>query len=690
MNNKNKIKIPGMLYILVSFMPWIVYWVLCGAGNKLGIIVPLAISLLLIIPQIRKWDLNLMDITSVFYFGIAAITAFIFNLNTFVTNAGFLGYLALFLMAGFSLIIKKPYTLQVSKRDYPEIYWKDKSFLAVNNTITAVWTAIFLANAIIFLLFAIPLTVIASNVLTAFGIVFSIIFPSKAASYLASREFKKYDWDVVVNPQKPKEESEYDVIIVGSGIGGLSCGALLAKRGYKVLVLEQHFQAGGYCSSFKRGGFTFNTGIENVSGLWEKGPVAYLLNNLGLKKEELFARNSTEQFIFKDKKIDIGDLKKTIKQLSDLFPNEKENIVAFFDDAKKAYDECYSDTEIYGTPLPGELIVKVFGRKKLVDYPKEHPHFYDWANKTYKQKLDEYFEDADLKTILCIGLGYHGTVAEKTPGDKALFTRISYYLYGGHYPKGGANISESLKKFIENHNGRVLLKHKADKILIKNKEIEGVKVGDKIFRSPVVVSNANAKTTFLELVEEGNLDEAFLEFIKQLKMSPSAFMVNLGVDMDLSGYPTPILFGDKEGGFAIVINSNADSNMAPEGKSSISLLYISNYYDFPKRGTEEYSKKKKELAEILIQKAEKVIPNLSKYIIVQDAATPKTFERYTSMPEGALYSFDQSVGSERPYFKTPIKGLYLAGASTFPGGGIEAVVISGIICANDIYGWKLS
>jgi len=99
--------------------------------------------------------------------------------------------------------------------------------------------------------------------------------------------------------------------------------------------------------------------------------------------------------------------------------------------------------------------------------------------------------------------------------------------------------------------------------------------------------------------------------------------------------------------------------------------------------------KKKELAERLIKKAEKIIPDLGKYIIIQDAATPKTFERYTSMPEGAIYAFDQSINTKRPYFKTPIRGLYLASASTFPGGGIEAVVISGIICANDICNWEI-
>jgi len=170
-------------------------------------------------------------------------------------------------------------------------------------------------------------------------------------------------------------------------------------------------------------------------------------------------------------------------------------------------------------------------------------------------------------------------------------------------------------------------------------------------------------------------------------MSPSCFMVFLGVDMDLSGYPTIIENLDE--GYSIVINSNADPSLAPNGKASVTILTLANYYDFPERGTKEYLEKKREFAEMLIKKAEKIIPNLSKHIVVQDAATPKTFERYTSMPEGAIYAFDQSIDTKRPYFKTPIKGLYLASASTFPGAGIEAVVISGIICANDICDWEV-
>ena len=679
--------IPGMLYILVSFVPWIVYWVLCGIGSILGIITPLIFSIILISLQIIKQSFNLMDLTSILYFSFAFIGTFLLNSNIFLENSGFLGYFVLFLMASISIAIKQPYTLHVSKRDYPEVYWKDKSFLAINYIITLVWAGIFLLNVMLFLFLQFSLAVIFSNALVAIGVLFSIIFPSKTPAYFISREFRKYDWKVEVNLKRPKAEDEYDVIIIGSGIGGLVCGSLLSKKGYKVLVLEQHYQVGGYCSSFNRSGFVFNTGVEDVSGLWERGPLTYLLKEIGLRKEELFVRNTSE-YIFKGRCIKAKSLEEFIGTLSEMFPDEEENIKAFFNEAKKAYEECYMETEVYGVPLPAELIVKVFGEKKLLNYPREHPHLYNWMNKNFKEKLDEYFKNEDLKEFLCALLGYIGTKPDKTPANSALTACISYYIHGGYFPKGGAQkFANSLKDYILNHGGKVLVNHKVNRILVENGRVVGVMVRDKVFKAPIVVANVNAKTTFLELIEKSHLKEEFIEYIKGLKMSPSCFMVFLGIDMDLSSYPTLIKNIDEN--CEIVINSNADPSLAPKGKASITILTLANYQDFPERGTDEYIRKKQEYSEAIIRKAEKVIPNLSKHVIVKDAATPKTFERYTSMPQGAIYSFDQSTGVKRPYFKTPIKGLYLANASTFPGGGIEAVTISGIICAHDICNWKI-
>ncbi|MCS7103572.1 MAG: NAD(P)-binding protein [Candidatus Korarchaeum sp.] len=292
-------RIPGMIHILISFIPWITYWTLCGIGIPLGVAISLIISSSLIVLQLPRGELSLMDAVSLIYFITASVVTFTLSSPLFVERSGFLGYLTLFLMAVISLVIKKPYTLQVSKRDYPEIYWRERSFMLVNEMITMFWAAIFLINSFIYLIVGFPTTIVISNALIAIGIAFSIWLPRAAPAYLASREFRKYDWRVEF-----RGRGEHDAIIVGSGIGGLTCGAMLSKRGYRVLVLEQHHQVGGYCSSFKRKGFVFNVGVEDVSGLWERRPVTHLLRELGFKKEDLFVEN-TRRYVLKGEEIDI-------------------------------------------------------------------------------------------------------------------------------------------------------------------------------------------------------------------------------------------------------------------------------------------------------------------------------------------------------------------------------------------------
>lgn len=166
-----------MLYMLASFTPWITYWVLCCVGSGLGVALPLLISLILVVHQTRKGSPNLMDLVSLIYFSIASAATFIFDSGMFIEKSGFLGYSALSMMTAASLAIGQPYTLQVSKRKYPEIYWRDKLFLTVNNVITVFWAAIFVVNALIFLVFEFPLSLIIANTLIAVGIVFSAVFP---------------------------------------------------------------------------------------------------------------------------------------------------------------------------------------------------------------------------------------------------------------------------------------------------------------------------------------------------------------------------------------------------------------------------------------------------------------------------------------------------------------------------------
>ncbi len=526
------------------------------------------------------------------------------------------------------------------------------------------------------------------SVLLSIGISVFFLFRSFKPIYLDYRSFKKNDWRVNINKNKPKDNDEFDVIIVGSGIGGLSCGSMLAVKGYKVLVLEQSKNLGGFFASFKRKGFLFNVGVEDVSGLWvDNGTFAYLLKMTGLKKEDHFIENTERQYYANGMNITLDGKSRNIVQiLSELFPEEK-NIERFFADAKLAYNEFYSNNKEYGIPLSPELILRVFGVRKLLRFPKEKPNFYKWAIKNFRQKLDEYFTDEKLIDFVSTLTHYIDAPLEKVPGGTAIVACLSYLIYGGGYlPKNAGNsFTEALRKLIEKNGGSVLVNHKVDKINIVNGAVSGVTTNGKFFSAPVVVSNANALHTYFDLVGKEEFDKKFIDRIKNLKLSTSVFAAYLGVDMDLSKYPAIIANKDERFGFAIT--SNVDPSRAPKGQACISIIEKDIMAHFPERNTTAYQKKKTQKLNVLLDKIERIIPSLREHIVVQDTATPRTFERYTSMPEGAVYCFEQSSDIKRPNFKSPIKGLYLASASSGHGGGIESVVMTGIICSHDINNW---
>jgi phytoene dehydrogenase-like protein len=169
------------------------------------------------------------------------------------------------------------------------------------------------------------------NLLLGLGIAFSIAYPEwypkKALESQFSRA-RKSEWP---SPTLAKgstlAENEYDVAIIGSGIGGLSCGALLSKRGLKVLVVEQHYLAGGYCTCFPRKGHSiFDAGVHDISGLGPKGPVRFLLRELGIENRLEFKR-VTSEYIFPGTRFRVPhDWKDFVNLLGSHFPGEREHL----------------------------------------------------------------------------------------------------------------------------------------------------------------------------------------------------------------------------------------------------------------------------------------------------------------------------------------------------------------------------
>jgi all-trans-retinol 13,14-reductase len=168
--DSKKKRIPGQFYILISFVPWILYWVLSGVVGEAGILVALATSLLITAPQLRGKEPNLMDVATTLYFVIATLGAYIFSASMFIERSGFLGYLALFVMAIFSIAVKKLFTFQASKRDYPEVYWRNRLFLSINNDVSGLWAVVFLTSALMYLLPGGLLSLALSSALIALGV----------------------------------------------------------------------------------------------------------------------------------------------------------------------------------------------------------------------------------------------------------------------------------------------------------------------------------------------------------------------------------------------------------------------------------------------------------------------------------------------------------------------------------------
>jgi all-trans-retinol 13,14-reductase len=187
----------------------------------------------------------------------------------------------------------------------------------------------------------------------------------------------------------------------------------------------------------------------------------------------------------------------------------------------------------------------------------------------------------------------------------------------------------------------ILTNHKVDQILVENNHVTGVRTETSIFLSPIVVANTNAKTTFLQLVPRGTLDQKFIDAIDHLKMSKSLVLVQLGVDMNLTYLTSLINMPDKD--THISISSNVDPTTAPQGKASVTVLLNGTYAQTPALGTPEYAQFKEECLQKALIKAETIIPGISKHILVKEVLTPRSFERFTSMPEGAIFAFDQSM-----------------------------------------------
>jgi|GEM_PF-205468 len=461
------------------------------------------------------------------------------------------------------------------------------------------------------------------------------------------------------------KDASYEVIIIGAGIGGLTAGALLAKRGKRVLVLDQHSKPGGFCTSWerqvKRNGkslrFVFDAGVHDILGLGGHGHIRKLLRDLGVENR-IEWRRVDHQYIVDDLRISVPrGLDRYIDLLCDQFPEEHEGITTLFNEMQKIYASLYS-------------------KRSAED------HLSRWLDMPFLAMLDEFIKDRRLKEIISI-LSCYITDDKSKIKTSTIAPLFGEYFEGGYYPVGGPQVfSNTLAQALKDAGGTLACNTSVSRILVEKNAVIGVELGDgeKLY-APMVISNADLIQTFSRLIEPGYWPPYFVERLKALRPSNSAFLINLGLDFVPDVAPTTLMCMNNSI-LAIMTPSRIDPRLAPEGHSSMTLVTLIPNEEAATWRREEkgYAARKKSKGDALIAQAEQVIPDLSAHIVYRQDASPATFARYAWSTNGAIYA--TLIDGWKPSPKTPVQGLYLTGSCISARPGVGDAVYSGMLTCD--------
>ena len=487
-----------------------------------------------------------------------------------------------------------------------------------------------------------------------------------------------------------------DVIVIGSGIGGLTAAALLQERGISTLVFEKNRYPGGSCSSFLRDGYRFDAGASVFYGFGENGTSG----TLNLHKR-IFRKLGVEVCTIPDQvqihyhlpdNFNVAacyDRLAFLGALASRFPHEAAGITKFY----RELDEVH---EIISSLPAGSLedvthLLSVGGAFPLKTVAL--------ALKTFRsmgKTARRYIRDEELLHFIDIE-AYSWAVqdAVSTPLVNAGICLADRHFGGINYPVGGSGaIPAGLCKGIEKFGGTICYQSEVTEILVNNGEARGVRLADGTEHyARAVISNATIWDTFNRLVTDSRyrVDE------KRFLQAPSWFQLFLGVDAAVipSGFDVHHILVDdwksydKLGG-TIYFSAPTilDPSLAPPGKHIVHAFVTGEVEQWQQyeRGSSAYKSAKEEVAAGIISRTERILPGLSNAVEVKVLATPLTHQRYLNRFQGSygpLLKPGQNI-LLKPQNTTPVKNLFAAGDSTFPGQGVIAVTYSGVSCASYI------
>ena len=498
-----------------------------------------------------------------------------------------------------------------------------------------------------------------------------------------------------------------DVIIIGSGIGGLVTASQLAAKGANVLVLEKYIIPGGSGGSFKRKGYTFDVGASMIFGFGEKGYTNLLtraLKDINEKCETIPDPVQLEYHLPNNFRISVDrEYKEFISKLSVRFPHEKEGIKKFYGTCKKVFN-CLDSMPLLSIEDPSYLF-KVFFKAPLSCLGLAR-----WLPINAGDVARKFINDPELLKFIDIECFCWSVMpALKTPMINAGMVFTDRHAGGINYPKGGVGqIAEKLVSGLENLGSKIRYKANVVEILLKDKKAIGVKLsnGEEIYAN-IVVSNSTRWDTFglnenkKALIKSENVPKSEYKWSQTYKPSPSFVSIHLGVKKSIISknfnchhiiVENWSELENEKGVIFISIPTLLDASLAPEGKHIIHAFTPSSIDEWDNLSRGEYLKKKQNYYLFMIEKISKIIPDLDQNIDHKEIGTPRTHRKFLGRFEGSYGPIPNKklLGLlPMPFNTTEIQNLYCVGDSCFPGQGLNAVAFSGYACAHKI-GSKLN
>jgi prolycopene isomerase len=494
----------------------------------------------------------------------------------------------------------------------------------------------------------------------------------------------------VAQTREPRR-SAYDVVVIGGGLGGLSAAAALAKLGKSVLVVEQHERPGGYAHVFERNGYLFDPAIHYTAQGNEGELLDILLGLLGVRDEvdlipsELGYGVRLPGFTMTTP---VG-IEPFIEENARQFPQEADGIRGFFQLCVDATRESQEATQRLSL-------------KQLDEAVEQLPLLFRYRMATIADVIDEFVTDPKAKALCGAAWPYMGL-----PPSLGSFMVYAGLLYGsldtGPIYVGGSfqKLADVFVSALEKNGGELLLGTRATRITIEDGRATGVELdGGLDVRAGTVVSNADARQTFVDMIGREHLPVGLTRQLDRMSLSTSAFVLFAAttLDVEAAGYAHEMLvykhwdhdetwadvLAGRPGGMWITFPTTFDPSLAPEGEHLVILSSLAPY-DIGRPWPEA----RERWTEAMVDEVEELLPGFRDQVTFMESATPETFERFTLNQQGAIYGWaatpNQSTG-KRLKQRTPIDGLYLSGHWTEPGAGSFRAIFSGVIAATQVAG----